>query len=134
MLQIFTDNQLTDLSDDISIDLVFENPLFSTDRIPAAYSLSYDLPLTPRNRRIFGNPDRVAAAGDRFRDHPTRILFDGIEIASGIQTIEEVGETITVNFSGSILPPTISRHLQNVEMDTLDLSGYNSNMYTAEIV
>lgn len=134
MLQIYTDGQLTDLSDDISIDLTFENPLFSTDRIPAAYSLSYDLPLTPRNKTIFGNPDRVTAAGDRFRDHPTRILFDGIEIASGIQTIEEVGEAITVNFSGSILPPAINRHLQNVEMDTFDLAGYNSNHYTAEIV
>lgn len=134
MLQIFTANQLTDLSEDVSIDLTFENPLFTTDRIPAAYSLSYDLPLTPRNRSIFGNPDRVAAAGNRFRDHPTRILHSGIEIASGIQTIEEIGEAITVNFSGSILPSTIGRHLQNVEMDTIDLAGYNSNLYTAEIV
>lgn len=132
MLQIYTDGQLTDLPDDISVDLVFENPLFSADRIPATYSLSYELPLTPRNRALFGNPDRITTTGDRFRDHPTRILFAGIEIASGIQTVEEIGEAITVNFSGSILPSNIDRHLQNVAMDTFDFTGYN-NLQTAEI-
>lgn len=134
MLQIYTDNQLTDLPEDVSFDLTFDNPIFSTDRIPAAYSLSYDLPLTPRNRTLFGNPDRLAASGDRSENQPTRSLFAGIEIASGVQTVEETGEAITVNFSGSILPPTIDRHLQNVPMDIFDLAGYNSGLQTAEVV
>lgn len=126
MLQIFVDDRPIDLSDDISIDLVFENPLFSSDRIPATYSLSYDLPLTPRNRQVFGNPDRVAAAGDRFRERPARILFAGIEIASGVQTIEEISDVITVNFSGSLLPAALNRKLYHVEMDKIPLS-YNGS-------
>lgn len=126
MLQIYVDDRPIDLSDDISIDLVFENPLFSSDRIPATYSLSYDLSLTPRNRQVFGNPDRVAAAGDRFRERPARILFAGIEIASGVQTIEEISDVITVNFSGSILPANLNRKLYKVEMDKIPLS-YNGD-------
>lgn len=133
MLQIYTDNQLTDLPDDVSIDLTFENPLFSPDRIPATYSLSYELPLTPRNRSIFGNPDRIALAGDRFREHPTRILFAGLEVASGVQIIEEIGESITVNFSGSVLPENIGKHLQNIPMDVYDLTGYNSSISNAQV-
>lgn len=124
MLQLFTDGQPTDLSDDISIDLVFENPLFSTDRIPTSYSLSYDLPLTPKNRQLFGNPDRIASAGDRFRERPTRIFFAGIEIASGVQTLEEISDVITVNFSGRILPAALNRKLYHVEMDKIPLA-YN---------
>ncbi len=126
MLQIFVDDRPIDLSDDISIDLIFENPLFSSDRIPATYSLSYDLPLTPRNRQVFGNPDRVAAAGDRFREHPARILFAGLEIASGMLTIEEVSDVITVNLSGSVLPAALNRKLYKVEMDKIPLS-YNGS-------
>ncbi|WP_304709036.1 hypothetical protein [uncultured Rikenella sp.] len=126
MLQIYVDDRPIDLSDDISIDLVFENPLFSSDRIPATYSLSYDLPLTPRNRQVFGNPDRVAAAGDRFRERPARILFAGLEIASGVQTIEEISGVITVNFSGSVLPAALNRKLYHVEMDKIPLS-YNGS-------
>lgn len=126
MLQIYVDDRPIDLSDDISIDLVFENPLFSSDRIPATYSLSYDLPLTPRNRQVFDNPDRVAAAGDRFRERPARILFAGIEIASGVQTVEEISDVITVNFSGSILPANLNRKLYKVEMDKIPLS-YNGD-------
>lgn len=134
MLQIFTDNQLTDLSEDVSIDLTFENPLFTTDRIPAAYSLSYDLPLTPRNRAIFGNPDRVAAAVDRFRDHPTRIMHSGIEIISGVQTIEEVtAQAITVNFSGSVLPEWIDKKMHKAPLGEVVLSYYLSGQDSEQI-
>lgn len=122
MLQIYTEGQLTDLSDNISIDLVFENPLFNTDRIPATYSLSYDLPLTPRNKQIFGNPDRIASAGNRFRKYTSRILFAGIEIAYGTQTIEEVSDVITVNFSGSILPAHIDKKLYKIPMEHFKLA------------
>lgn len=134
MLQIYTDNQLTDIAEDISVDLVYENPIFSTDRIPATYSWSYDLPLTPRNRTIFGNPDRVASAGNRFRDHPTRILFAGIEIANGVQTIEEISnETITVNFSGSVLPECIDQKMYKAPLGEIVLSYFLSGQDSAQI-
>lgn len=70
MLQLFTDGQPTDLSDDISIDLVFENPLFSTDRIPASYSLSYDLPLTPKNRQLSETPTASPPPATAFGSAP----------------------------------------------------------------
>lgn len=134
MLQIYTDGQLTDLPDDISIDLVFENPIFNTERIPATYSLSYELPLTPRNRAIFGHPDRVAAAGDRFRDHPTRIMHSGIEIASGVQTIEEVtAQAITVNFSGSVLPECIDKKMYKAPLGEVVLSYYLNGQDSEQI-
>ena len=133
MLQIYTDNRLIDFSDDISVDLVFENPLLTTDRILATYSLSYGLPLTPRNREIFGNPDR-AATGNRFWDHPIRILFAGIEIASGVQTIEEVSnKAITVNFSGSVLPDCIDRKMNKAPLGEVVLSYYSSGQDSEQI-
>ena len=126
MLQIFTDNQPTDLTDDISIDLVFENPLFNTERIPATYSLSFDLPLTPRNRQLFGNPDRIAAAGNRFRERLARILFAGSDLDAGVLTVEEVSDVLTVNFSGSVLSDYINRKMYNAPLGEIELSYYTS--------
>lgn len=133
MLQIYTDGHLTDLAPDISIDLVMENPLFSAERIPATFSLSYALPLTPRNMQIFGNPDRITSSGDRTTKYPCRILFAGVEIAAGVETLEEVDTNINVNFSGSVLPENINRRLWAVPMQTLDLAGYNGSEWSAQV-
>ena len=106
MLQIYTDNRLIDFSDDISVDLVFENPLLTTDRIPATYSLSYDLPLTPRNREIFGNPDRAATGNDRFSiEYDDAILerevFHDLRLENGYTISREEGQKYVLRYSSA---------------------------------
>ena len=86
MLEIFTDGEKTDLQPDTEIELTFEQPMIADDRIPAPYSFDYELPLTPRNRRLFGYPDRTAS--DRmFEKIPSEIVFGGVVVARGTQRI-----------------------------------------------
>ena len=52
-----------DLYPNTELNIVWENPLFLTDRIPAAFSLSFDLPATPNNLKVFNYPNRVPVLG-----------------------------------------------------------------------
>lgn len=106
MLRIICDGELLDLDSDIKISLVFENPMLSDDRIPAPYSLTYELPLTPSNRRILGYPERPTTKSG-FQSRYTEISFNGIVFARGVQSIDEISDKITANFNGAVFPDNI---------------------------
>ena len=120
LLQIITEGRETDLFPDTEITLEYENPFLATDHIPAPYSLTYELPLSPRNRIIFGFSDRAASAGG-LRPLQTRILFGGMEITSGQQTVDETAETISVNYNGAVFPENVRQFLQYQSLGRLSL-------------
>ena len=82
MLQIIVNNQQVDLLEDTEVSITIEHPMLSTDHIPVPYSTDIDLPLSPRNRVIFGFVDRPARTA-AFESLSARIFFDGLEITSG---------------------------------------------------
>lgn len=122
MLEIFTDGEKTDLQPDTEIELTFEQPMIADDRIPAPYSFDYELPLTPRNRRLFGYPDR--AASDRmFEKVPSEIVFGGVVVARGTQRIEEVTDRLTVSFTGAVFPDRMRKYLSSLSLGGLSLGS-----------
>ena len=74
MLQIIVNNQQVDLLEDTEVSITIEHPMLSTDHIPVPYSTDIDLPLSPRNRMIFGFVDRPARTA-AFESLPARIFF-----------------------------------------------------------
>lgn len=120
MLEIYTNGQLTDLGADTEITLDIENPMFTDDRIPAPYALDYELPLSVRNRRLFGFPDRLTSRA-AMRDIPTTIHFGGLVIARGMQKVEQVGETLSLSFTGALFPESRRRFLFRQDLGQLYL-------------
>ena len=137
LLQIITEGKETDLLPDTEITLEYENPFLATDHIPAPYSLTYELPLTPRNRMLFGFPDRATSAVKK-TSLESRIMFAGVEITSGQQTVEETNDTISVNYNGAVFPDDIRKFLQyhtlgEISLGTLEYNngtGRRSGLYT----
>src|SRR5690606_705843 len=62
MLKITLNGTPLNIPPDLQLNLIFENPLLFNDRIPSSHSLSFDLPATAHNLRIFGNPNRLNSA------------------------------------------------------------------------
>ena len=122
MLEIITNGEKMDLLPDTQIELTFEQPMLADDRIPAPYSFDYELPLSPRNRRLFGYPDR--AASDRaFGKIPTEIVFSGIVVARGTQKIDEVTDRLTVSFTGAVFPNRMRKYLSSLPLGGLGLGS-----------
>lgn len=130
MLEIFTNGQLTDLCPDTEVTFTYEQPLFSDDRVVAPYTFSYELPLSPRNRALFGYPDR-AASNTSFQKIPSEIRFAGLVIASGTQQIDEVSDRLSVNFVGADFPMGNRKYLYNLSLGKLDL-GVAEDQYRRE--
>lgn len=90
-----------DLFPDTSIDIVWENPLFLTDRIPAAFSLSFDMPATPNNLKAFQYPNRVPVVGV-IKTLDAEIRHTGVIIAQGQLLLVEFDKHISVQFVGAV--------------------------------
>ena len=54
MLQIFVNDRQVDLFDDTEVAITLDQPMLSTDHVPVPYSTDIELPVTSRNRTIFG--------------------------------------------------------------------------------
>ncbi len=120
MLEIIVEGQRLELGTDTSVSLAMEQPLTSTDKVPAAYTLSFDLPRSPRNCQLLGHPERIASRNG-FEKRPARICLAGLEVATGELSIEDVQEALTVQFVGAIFPEGIRKPLYKLDFGRLDL-------------
>lgn len=119
MLQILVQNRQVDIFEDTEVSVTSENPLFSSDHIPVPYSADIELPLTSRNRQIFGFVDRHART-EIFETLPARIMFGGLEITCGEVKVSEVYETITISYNGVLIPKNIDKMAFRQNLGKLD--------------
>lgn len=122
MLQIIVNNQQVDLLEDTEVSITIEHPMLSTDHIPVPYSTDIDLPLSPRNRVIFGFVDRPARTA-AFESLPARIFFDGLEITSGEIKVSEVEETITASYNGVMIPANVDKMAYRQNLGRIDFGA-----------
>ncbi|WP_433895206.1 hypothetical protein [Sphingobacterium mizutaii] len=135
MLEIYISNISVDLPKEIQIAITVENPLMLEDRIPAPYSLNFDLPATPKNKRLFGYPDRLGGYGIlnnlSKKNRPCVIRFQGINILKGHVIFLQFLNDIKLQFVGV----DYNEYLK-APMNTLDLGrkyflgSYNSVDYS----
>ncbi len=120
MLEIIVEGQRLELGTDTSVSLAMEQPLTSTDKVPAAYTLSFDLPRSPQNCQLLGHPERITSRNG-FEKQPARICLAGLEVAAGELSIEDVQEAITVQFVGAKFPEGIRKPLYKLDFGRIDL-------------
>lgn len=91
MLSIKVNNEFIDVGD-TSITLKFLNPMFSDNPLNNAFSYSFILPITSRNKRIFKNVHRVDSIKAQVK-YPTTVFFEGIAILSGNIVVKKFSKT-----------------------------------------
>lgn len=103
MLKITLNGTPLNIPPDLQLNLIFENPLLFNDRIPSSHSLSFDLPATAHNLRIFGNPNRLNSTV-AFREYNgLDIFFDAQKILSGVLVVQKFDKAIQCFFRGSVI-------------------------------
>ena len=112
----------------IEINFIEENPLFLTDRIPAPYTLSFEVPPTPTNLKAFGYAGRVTSMSVKKKVH-AEIRHTGLVLVRGEIILLEVTDVLKLQFKGSREPEEIAANLN--EIDYGDRS-YGSFQYHAE--
>src|SRR5690606_35358876 len=109
--------------------MTMENPFMLEDRVPTPYSLTFELPPTPRNLQLFGYPDRIGSytSGNSYnRSIEVVIRFNGLLIATGALILTEYDRTLKVNFSGVDFNSKLKDKMFEVPMDTIQIGGtYN---------
>ena len=119
MLEIFVSNQKVDLPTDIQIALTIENPMMLQDRVPTPYSLTFNLPPTPKNLKIFRFPNRLASFKSSrgvVNTLSCRILFNAITIAGGVLRVSQYDAGIKAQFQGVDIDETLRGTLYNAPM------------------
>jgi hypothetical protein len=122
MLEITANGEKMQLPADIEINMTFENPLFLVDRIPATYSMSFDMPATAGNLKLAGNPDRIAAAGN-WTAFDSSIIFKGVVISKGRLKLEEVEKRLKFAYVGSLLPAYVKKSMNLLNIGLYDFGS-----------
>lgn len=103
-LAIYIDNELVDTFTDTEVYITYQvNDIAELANRQADFTNRIRLPLTPKNRRIFGYAVSTSSESDRpYTQLPCRIVQDGIEIiANGTAEIEAAEDAFEVQvFSG----------------------------------
>lgn len=101
MLEIQVNNTPVDLPEDIQLSLTIENPFLAKESIPVPYSLTFELPPTPKNLKIFGHPDRLNSITNRAKKYDCDISFQSVSISTGSLYLDGYQTTIRVRFLGA---------------------------------
>ncbi len=110
MIQLVVYGEPVDLNPNSSISITEESPVFERDSIPGGFSFPFDLPATPKNRRILGHPDRIQGIQRGGGEFPFQLFLDGSLIGAGTANIRKASERMysaylqvaTGDFAGKI--------------------------------
>lgn len=120
MIELIAENRAClDLPDNIEISIVDENPMFMEDRIPAPYSLDFEVPTTLRNLEFFGFPTRLASAQVK-RKVPAELRFYSTVIGRGEVLLLENEKTLKLQFKGSLEHENINKDLNQLDLGEKD--------------
>lgn len=133
MLEIIIHKISVDLSKDIQLAITVENPFMLEDRIPAPYSLNFEIPPTPKNLKLWGNPNRLGGYGVNTSkwNKSCVIRFQGLDILKGHVVFIQYLDNIKLQFVGV----DYNEYLK-VPMNALDigrkyfLGSYDTVTYT----
>lgn len=130
MLQIKINNEFADLGD-FSITFELLNPIFND---VGSYSYPFTLPSSPRNRRIFGFPERINSNQIKKTNFEADIFVYGQMWKRGVLIIREVNDvSIKANFG--VGEGYFYNSLKDISLRSIDLGGRRDRMsyYTPTI-
>ena len=130
MFQLLINGEAVDLSPDSSITIDEESPIFEKDTIPGGYSFPFNLPITPRNRRILGFPERIEKAGVMSTEKPYQLFYDGILRSSGTIIITEASDNYKANLM--VGSGDLASKIKDKKLKDLDLGGVRTWVWKTE--
>ena len=95
--ELYINGQLCDLSEDSEVSLIYKSPLFSgLDAIQSNTSITLDLPMTAKNRKIVGFAMRPDVLQDEpYIKLPAELYANGVDLfRRGFAIIDEITEVI----------------------------------------
>jgi len=119
MLQIIADNINLNLSEDIQITMIIENPFMVNDRIPTPYTLTFELPATKANLKATKWPNRVTSY-QKVVELSCEIKFDSITFSRGILSVDGFEETIKVSFKSISVFDNLRQKLYDIDMKKVE--------------
>lgn len=92
MLKITIADTAIPVSDNFSLQLNYENPLFTEDKITKSYSYNFNLPRTPELERIFKHSGRISNRKQTIEE-PITIEHSGVLFVEGNVFITKTGNS-----------------------------------------
>ena len=120
MLEIQIHNGVSlDLPEDFRLNMICENPLMLEDRIPAPYSVQFEVPSTIKNLQVFGMPNRIAANG-LVKKLPADIIQFGFIVSRGELWLTAAEENPKLQFIGNAQIADIDKNLNQLTLEEYD--------------
>lgn len=124
MLEIVIHNGISlDLPENFKLNMIHENPMFLEDRIPAPYSVQFEVPSTANNLQAFGMPNRIAANWRKTRI-PADLIHFGYIIARGEILLSGSDINPKLQFGGTIQVGDMEKNLNQVELGDYDYGDF----------
>lgn len=124
MIEIQIHNGISlDLPADFTLSIIHENPMFLEDRIPAPYSVQFEVPSSARNLQAFGTPNRIAANGLKKR-LPADIIHFGYIVLRGAILLIGAEEKPKLQFVGNVLTDNMQKNLNQIELGDYDYGDF----------
>ena len=92
MLQLLVQNQALDLFPDTEITIEEESPVYGTDSILGGFAYPFSVPVSPRNSRILGFPERPGIVNPQEGEYPFQLFHSGILRMMGTLQVSQAGK------------------------------------------
>lgn len=126
MLKITLGGDAFDLPPDVAINMVYENPMLVTDRIPTAHTVSSTLPPSKRNLEILGHPNRIHRK-TKIREYPGARIYHGpVLILRGVFVLTEYDQEIKYFIRGAIFTDEMQGPVSSADLDDYNFGDEGS--------
>lgn len=121
MLELKVNHEALDLGPDPQITIDEESPVFDKDSIPGGFAFPFSLPVTPRNRRILGFPERIEKSGPMSVEQPFQLFHSGLLRAAGTILVTDAGSEYKAHLK--VATGDLSSKIKDKKLRDLDLGG-----------
>ena len=112
--------------EDLTLQFVEENPMFTEDRIPILHTLSFEVPPTAKNLKAFGFPNRVTSKSV-VRKYQAEVRHSGIVFAKGELLLIEFQTLIKLQFKGSRENVNLRTSMNNIDFGSESFGTFPYN-------
>lgn len=126
MFYIKINGQFLQLADDFQVDLIIENPLLLQDRIPVPYTTSFDVVLSPTNKKLLSEPSRVNKTNRTFYFDNAELGQGAFPMYKGTLIVREIGARLSANFEAAVNLDQLRKNLNELDLGRVEfgVGGY----------
>lgn len=129
LIQLEINGKTLPLPKNVSISLIEESPIFSTQEGGGEYSLSFNIPLTPESNQFFSYCFLIDSSINKAIRLECRIILNGTIWRQGTLIVREASESYNCYYQGGV-SSALSEFLEN-DISTFDFPEYSiGNAYT----